>query len=402
MRSVLLLARRVHYRRNMTSELSVTHEITPAAAPSARSTGARTAFLDHIRILLTVLVILHHAAITYGAPGGWYVNGLEPDHLGGNLWRASMLFVSVNQSFFMGFFFLIAGYFTASSFLRKGVLKYGKDRLVRLGVPLLIGAGFFSPLAISLAQVYRGGGLIDGFYWVYAMGHYECGPLWFIQALLIFSAIYALVMLFVGRGDRSVRERAFPSHLAILAGALFTGGLAFLLRQRFPVGENFWSMQLGYFSSYVVLFYVGCMASKHRWLEKVELRHALPWMIVSLAAISLMFFPMPEGDSSRGWNAAALFYAMWEPFVAIGIIMGMLYIGRRFFSGTNRFWTHLARCSFAVFCIHAPVLVGMTLLAKNWAVGPLEKWAIVGGASCVACWAIASILVRLPGLRRVF
>jgi len=32
----------------------------------------RIHYLDNIRIYLTVIVILQHLAITYGAPGGWY------------------------------------------------------------------------------------------------------------------------------------------------------------------------------------------------------------------------------------------------------------------------------------------------------------------------------------------
>jgi len=37
------------------------------------STASRTDFLDRIRVVLTALVILHHAAIMFGAPGGWYL-----------------------------------------------------------------------------------------------------------------------------------------------------------------------------------------------------------------------------------------------------------------------------------------------------------------------------------------
>ncbi|MCU0922351.1 MAG: hypothetical protein MUF08_10015, partial [Burkholderiaceae bacterium] len=35
-------------------------------------TAQRTFFIDRLRVLLTVLVILHHTAITYGGSGGWF------------------------------------------------------------------------------------------------------------------------------------------------------------------------------------------------------------------------------------------------------------------------------------------------------------------------------------------
>jgi len=47
------------------------------------------------------------------------------------------LFLAINQSFFMGFFFMISGYFTPGSYDGKGARRFFKDRLPRLGVHLL-------------------------------------------------------------------------------------------------------------------------------------------------------------------------------------------------------------------------------------------------------------------------
>lgn len=41
------------------------------------------------------------------------------------------------QAFSMGLFFLISGYFTPSSYERKGSGRFAKDRLLRLGIPIL-------------------------------------------------------------------------------------------------------------------------------------------------------------------------------------------------------------------------------------------------------------------------
>src|SRR4051794_31041093 len=99
--------------------------VTAATAISKQ----RSAAIDHIRIVLTALVIFHHVAIVYGGSGGWY-------------WRAQpnasnpilLMFNAANQAFFMGFFFLLAGYYTPSSYERKGTTRFLADRLLRLGV----------------------------------------------------------------------------------------------------------------------------------------------------------------------------------------------------------------------------------------------------------------------------
>ena len=91
--------------------------------------------LDNLRVYLTILVILHHTAIAYGAAGDWAivdpaVDDISPIFL--------TFFTAVNQSYFMSAFFLLAGYFAPRSFDRKGAGSFIKDRLIRLGVPLLL------------------------------------------------------------------------------------------------------------------------------------------------------------------------------------------------------------------------------------------------------------------------
>ena len=38
----------------------------------------RLLYIDNLRILLTILVIMHHLAIGYGAPGDWIYNEQGP------------------------------------------------------------------------------------------------------------------------------------------------------------------------------------------------------------------------------------------------------------------------------------------------------------------------------------
>ena len=68
------------------------------AQQGSSSRKPRMFFVDNLRILLTTLVISHHIAITYGAPGGWYYREIEHDMLSGIILT---LFVAVNQAFFV-------------------------------------------------------------------------------------------------------------------------------------------------------------------------------------------------------------------------------------------------------------------------------------------------------------
>ena len=104
---------------------------------------ARLYFVDNLRILLIILLVLHHLAITYGHSGMWYYLDGRPDDLAV---LVATLFTAVNQAFFLAFFFMISGYFTPGSYHRKGSWPFLKDRLLSLGIPLLFYIVFIDPL----------------------------------------------------------------------------------------------------------------------------------------------------------------------------------------------------------------------------------------------------------------
>jgi fucose 4-O-acetylase-like acetyltransferase len=98
------------------------------SSPSSQSN--KLFYIDNIKVLLTILVVLHHTFIAYSSSGGWYCKQ-QTTHIGALV--PMTMFVSINQSFFMGFFFLLSAYFTDPSYDRKGAGQFFADRLLRLG-----------------------------------------------------------------------------------------------------------------------------------------------------------------------------------------------------------------------------------------------------------------------------
>ena len=77
---------------------------------------ARLFHLDNLRIYLTILVILHHTAISYGGAGDWTIIDPSVDDISPIFLT---LFTAVNQSYFMSAFFLLAGYFTPGHWIKR-------------------------------------------------------------------------------------------------------------------------------------------------------------------------------------------------------------------------------------------------------------------------------------------
>ncbi len=53
-------------------------ELPERPAAKTREAPQRDLYIDRLRVVMTALVVLHHTAITYGAPGGWFWNELHP------------------------------------------------------------------------------------------------------------------------------------------------------------------------------------------------------------------------------------------------------------------------------------------------------------------------------------
>lgn len=119
---------------------------------TARSTTgvSRVGYLDNIRIFLTGLVVLHHFAITYGAPGWWFYVEQPVDGLTG---AVLFPFVAINQAYFMGFFFLLSAYLLPGSLKRKGRTQFLSDRMVRLGLPLVVYFFVLNPLVFAISAL---------------------------------------------------------------------------------------------------------------------------------------------------------------------------------------------------------------------------------------------------------
>jgi peptidoglycan/LPS O-acetylase OafA/YrhL len=394
---------------------AVTSSATQPPA-SIAMTAQRKAGLDALRAAIVVLVVLHHTAITYGADGLWYYREVVPDGSPGS--KLLTLMCGVDQAFFMGLLFLLAGYFLPGSLARHGMLGYVKERLLRLGIPILVFGLVIGPATIALGLTAKGIPFTTSLLALWSHGSFAVGPLWFAVALLIFTAGFlAWRSLAPSPGSEAdtPQPRYFPSNAMLAIAALATGAAAFALRLAWPVGTTpALDLQPGYFASYVVLFAAGCIGARGEWLSHVPSRQRRLWMIVAtiaIAASAVQILAVSTGGTVYtgtasasplgGWNVHAATYALWEPLVAWGVILGLVHLFEQRFLALGPAWSALARRSYAIYVIHPPVVVGIALAWRDVPAPYLAKFTITGTLATLACFWIAGLLLRIPGINRV-
>ena len=183
--------------------------------------------------------------------------------------------------------------------------------------------------------------------------------------------------------------------------ALIVGAGALAIRQVSPLGTSLY----GFWAIYVFLFIVGIRAKPRNWLAQLTWKNAWPWLIIACIVWPAMplavVFAGKNANFGGGLTWPAVLYAFWEPFVAWGIIAAWLLVFREHMNQPSALWEWLGRRAYAVYIIHPPVLVGISLLLHGWAAPALVKFGVVGLLACAATWLLADPLVRLPGVRSV-
>jgi glucan biosynthesis protein C len=372
----------------------------------------RLFFIDNIRILLIVLVILVHLAITYGAPvGDWYYKGRDYESQAGMFGSIFyVIFLGVTQSFFMGFFFMISGYFTPGSYDKKGARLFFKDRLVRLGIPLIFYIIFFDSLikySLELTNGFTGSFLDFLGSNIRNNSGLGSGPLWFVETLLIFSGVYVLWCLMVKSTDQ---VRKIPENMTITIFALILGIVTFIVRIWLPLGWNFrlLNLQIPFFPQYIAMFIIGLIAYRGNWFLQISQTMGKLWSRITV--IGILFLPIlffsgaPGGDPSvffGGFNWQAFAYALWEQILCVAIIITLLAFFREKYNDQGTFLKSMSKSVYTVYIIHAPVLVFLALSLRGVILDPLINFVLVAPLAIGLCFLLGNSIRKLPIARNI-
>jgi glucans biosynthesis protein C len=374
----------------------------PADQPTVPLTAARRlSYVDNLRTALTVLVIVHHCAIGYSNVPLWYYVEPAADASGTLL----DLLLLLNQSFFMGAFFLVSGFFVPGSYDRRGARRFLGERLLRLGVPLLLWLLVLRPLVsfgVYARDVEQPAELP---YWQYLLRP-EPGPMWFVEVLLVFSALYALCRLAVGRrasGPPPAPARA-PGAVAVVG---FTVGLAlvtYLWRIAVPMGVEVLGLPTpAYLPQYAALFTVGLLAARRGWLEALpRTAGRVGFAVAAVAAVALLLVVFTDEEAFLGRGTwPSLLAALCESSLAVGVIVGLLVLFRRRADHQGPVGRFLSAHAYAVYVIHPLVLVGLGYALGGVQAPAVVKFALLTALAVPVCWGVAYLVREMPGAREV-
>ncbi len=373
----------------------------------------RLFYIDNLRIVLTALVILHHMAITYGAPGMWYYNevGMTSDISA----MLMTLFLAINQSFFMGFFFMVSSYFSPGSFDRHGAGPYVSDRLKRLGIPLLFYIIVISPLLRYVLALARGFDVnfvefIPGY--IASLSGIDVGPMWFVETLLFFSLLYVLWrLMFRPTPTPQQNGSRAPSNTAIALFGVTLGVITFVVRIWLPVGWQFplLKLQFPHFTQYIAMFVIGLIAYQRGWLAGLTETQGKVWRWVVVAL--LMLFPVifvlggalegNLGPFMGGLHWQSFVYSLGEQLMCMAIVVTLVVWFRKRFNNQSTLARALSSGAYAAYVIPATVTVLLALALRGIQLALALKFVLSAPVAVALTFLVGYLIKKLPLARNI-
>ena len=373
----------------------------------------RLLYIDNLRIVLTALVILHHLAIQYGAPGITYY--VEEGPMSDISFILMTLLLAINQSFFMGFFFMVSSYFSPGSFDRHGAGPYVGDRLKRLGIPLLFYILVISPLLHYVLTLSRGfdGNILEYIpRFIESLPGIDVGPLWFVAALLFFSLLYVLWrLIFRPTPIAHDGESRVLGNASIVIFAVVLGVATFVVRIWFPVGWEFMLLhwQFSHFTQYIVMFVIGLIAYQRGWFSGLTDAQGKIWRWVVVALIMLFPIIFVLGDALEGnvepfmggihWQS--FIYSLWEQFMCVAMVITLVVWFRKRFNSQNTLGRALSSGAYATYVIHAPVIVLLALALRGIQLDLALKFVLVAPFAVALSFLVGYLIKKLPLARNI-
>ncbi|WP_066361003.1 acyltransferase family protein [Herbidospora mongoliensis] len=361
----------------------------------AQQTSTRRPELDLIRIVVVFGLIFFHTALVFDSEDDFYVKNADTTGL-------TMIFAGFMVIWAMPMLFLVSGLAAWHSLRRRGAEAFAGDRLLRLGLPLVIAVVTIIPIP----QWIRAGTAesyweflpkffdvdvdLKNFPFILRGEHFETGHLYFVVMLIVWSLILALVARWIPSdyGFFARRGLILLPFLPISLVCAFVG-----LEEVFAAWSR-WAYLLFFLYGYI-------MASDDRLRAAMRRDAPLAALIGGvLFAVGAPAFMLLDGDPMLDMEpfpivVRALYgAASWCICVAI---LGFL---------DRRAWTekggYLATAALFVYIVHQPVVVVAAYYVVRWNAPILVKYAAIVAVSFAVTLAAYEILRRVPYVRALF
>jgi glucans biosynthesis protein C len=351
--------------------------------------------LDWIRVIATLAVFIYHVFMFFN-PWAWHVknNDTDPTYI-----TAISLFMS---AWLMPIFFAVSGINSYYALQKRTGSQYIKERLARLGIPLLFGVMVLTPPQIYMERVSHRQFTGSFFNWYphYFDGVYlDIGGsgnfafvglhLWYLLVLLVFSFITLPVFL---REKPSVTKELKPFHLIVLTIPMMVVSVLVNV-----VNLGGWDI-----SFYLLVFLYGYFIFTKSSFKSIVQR-LLP-ITLALSILTTVFFVygFMTGMPSAG-NWLSILLASVKALNCWSWLLFIFAVADKKLSFSSKWLQYGNQASMPFYVLHQPVIVtlGFIIADDDWSI-PVKLVFLLTVAFFIIMAIYHFVISRLTFIRVLF
>lgn len=318
--------------------------------------------IDWIRVLATLAVFIYHCLMFFN-PWAWHVknNVTDPTYI-----TSVSLFMS---SWLMPIFFVMSGISSYYALKKRTGKVFIKERLARLGIPLLFGVMILTPPQVYMERISHGqySGTFFQWYPHYFDGVYlDIGGtgnfafvglhLWYLLVLLVFSIV--TLPLFLKKKTTITRELK-PYQFYLLAIPLMV--LSALVD---VVRLGGWDI-----TYYLVIFLYGYFICTKESFRKMTQKLLPINLVISIFTTVFFIYGFFSGMSSEHSIVGVLFAAV-KALNCWTWVLVIFSLADRYLSFSNKWLTYGSQAAMPFYVLHQPVIVtlGFFIADLEWSI----------------------------------
>ena len=377
--------------------------------------------LKNLRGALLLLIVAFHAFSAYivtqpatppafdSPPFDWRIFPI----IDNERWLGFDLFCAFQFLYLMQFMFFLSGLFVWPSLQRKGLRGFVAHRLVRLGIPFVVGVYLLMPIAFY--PVYRVTAVDPSWssFWTHwtALPLTPTGPMWFLWFLIALdfcaAAIYKLTAGgggIVAKVIEKVTQQPRTLFVVVIAvTAVFYLPLSALYSPWYWAQIGPFEVQATFAPQYAIYFLVGVAVGAHRFdrgifaAEGTLARHWPQWTAGAFAAFFCWIIPaaliakvpdVPVRALSVAGDLGLVIFAAAACFALTGLFL-------RFARGRVPVVDGISEHGYGVYFYHYPIVLWLQYALLDLLVPAVAKGMLVLVGTALASWGLSVLTERV-------
>ncbi|THB65202.1 MAG: hypothetical protein D6B27_09040 [Gammaproteobacteria bacterium] len=376
--------------------------------------NGRVVFLDNIRYLIVLLVVVLHVAVAYsGMMPHWPVND--------NNSVLFDIFLGICDISLMPAMFFIAGYFVLKSIRKTGASRFILSKVIRLGIPWLVGVILFQPIHCYIYYSSRGMNGVDIWAIVFRelktalsvhvgfasspveFNHYH---FWFISLLLLFCIVFALCYklkhLFF-KCSKSTNNRILLSFsmlciLTIIAVVIMLKVITLTLGDKYTLGWlkitpilQFQPIKL---PIYIASFSLGTYACSKEWFTDGYCPgHPFLWGVFSIMLFVINLFLYMSLLKEYSLLLASVL-ACVRIIMVYTVLLLLISFGVRYWNKASYIGKSLTENSYNIYLVHMVFALVIPFLLLNLDISIYLKFLIGTSLSIILSYIVSRYLIK--------